>query len=124
MVPDARYLLAIRTLRPNETTPVSTGSIADELGRSPSAATEMVERLNERGLVEHEPYEGVVLTEKGESRADRLARTYDILCRFCRDVLRIDDYEAEASALVGTVSPDVAERLAEVLLTDEADPSP
>lgn len=119
----AQYILAIRRLRAEEGTPVPTGSIAAELDRSPAAATEMADRLAERGLVEHEPYEGVVLTEEGEARADRLARTYEILCRFCRDVLCIDDYEAEASALVGTVSADVAERLAEVLLTDETVPS-
>ncbi|SFG41282.1 iron (metal) dependent repressor, DtxR family [Halopelagius inordinatus] len=120
----AQYLLAVRRLRADETTPVPTGAIAAELDRSPAAATEMADRLAERGLVEHEPYEGVVLTEEGDERADRLARTYEILCRFCRDVLCIDDYEAEASALVGTVSADVAERLAEVLLTDEKAPSP
>ena len=41
------------------------GDLASVLGVSPATATAMVKRLVDRGLVSHEPYKGVSLTEYG-----------------------------------------------------------
>lgn len=95
---------------------MSTGRIATGLDRSPSAATEAMQRLAARGLLEHEPYEGVRLTDRGRAEADRLWECYQVLCRFCRDVLDLEWYRWEAFALVGIVSPDVVDRLQSTLL--------
>ena len=117
----AQYLVAIYERERSADAPVGTGRLADALDRSPSAATEMVERLESRGLVEHEPYEGVTLTPAGRERAAELHETYEVLRRFLRDVLGVDDYEREAFRLAGGVSPTVATRLDETLLPDESD---
>lgn len=48
-----------------------TGTIAKSLNVKPASVTEMIQRLDEKGLVIHKKYEGVSLTKKGE----RIAKT-------------------------------------------------
>lgn len=112
----ARYLLAAFLAERRHSPPVSTGQVADAVGRSPSATTEMLQRLESRGLLTHEPYEGVTLSDEGREAAEQLHESYLVLARFFRDVLDIDDYAEEAMDVAGTVSPSVAERLSETLL--------
>ena len=113
-----QYLLAIYIAEHRRDPPVAFGVVADILDRSPAAVTEMCQRLDERALVDHEPYEGVALTDEGRNRALELHETYVTLSWFFRDVLELDDYESEAMAMAGTVSTDVTERLATTLLAD------
>ena len=114
-----QYLLAIYIAEHRQDPPVSFGVVADVLDRSPASVTEMCQRLDEQGLVAHEPYEGVTLTDEGRERAVDLHETYVTLSWFFRDVLELDDYEEEAMAMAGTVSADVTERLATALLSDD-----
>lgn len=118
----AQYLLVLYRAERDSGTPVSPGHVADAVGRSPSATTEMLQRLQRRGLVTHEPYEGASLTADGRERAEELYGTYRTLARFFDEVLDIDEYEREAMALTGAISPDVIDRLAATLL-DESDVS-
>ena len=115
----AQYLVAIYELERTGGTSVSSGRVAQTLGRSPAAATEMIDRLESDGLVGHEPYDGVVLTPEGRERAADLYRTYATLRVFFRDVLDVEDYEDGARALAGVVSADTVERLEETLLDGE-----
>ncbi|SIS08627.1 metal-dependent transcriptional regulator [Natronorubrum thiooxidans] len=110
------YLLTVYELAETAGEPVSTGRIADSIGRSPAATTEMVQRLEARGLVDHEPYAGVRLTTAGRDRASELSDSYETICRFFDEVLEIDDHRREAAAVVGTVSPAVVTRLETTLL--------
>lgn len=119
MTDAAQYLLAVRSLERSEGPPVRTGRIASVLDRSPSAATEAIQRLQSRGLVEHEPYEGVSLTEAGRGEAESLWERFETLDRVYRDVLDIDEHEREAMEVAGVVSPDVAARLEATLLPPE-----
>ena len=114
----SRYLLVIYIAEQQDSEPVPPGEIADAVGRSPSATTEMLQRLEKRGLVTHEPYEGATLTPDGREVAEELYETYATLSRFFEDVLELDDYEEEAMELAGSISPTVAERLASTLLLD------
>ena len=114
-----QYLLAIYIAEHRQDPPVSFGVVADVLDRSPASVTEMCQRLDEQGLVAHEPYEGVTLTDEGREQAVDLHETYVTLSWFFRDVLELDDYEEEAMAMAGTVSADVTERLATALLSDD-----
>jgi Mn-dependent DtxR family transcriptional regulator len=88
------------------------------LDRSPSAATEMLQRLDERGLVAYEPYDGVTLTDEGRAEAAELYDRYRTLVRFFRDVLGVEDAQAEAMRLAGVVSTTVADRLGSTVLAD------
>ena len=120
----SRYLLVIYIAEQQDSEPVPPGGIADAVGRSPSATTEMLQRLEKRGLVTHEPYEGATLTSDGREVAEELYETYATLSRFFEDVLELDDYEKEAMELAGDISPIVAERLASTLLLDVDTPPP
>ena len=111
-----RYLAAIYHLAREEGEPIPPGRVAETLDRSPSAATEMVQRLESDGLVEREPYDGVRLTDAGRECAAQRYRTYRTLRAFFEEVLRLDAPEHEAFELVGAVSPTVADRLEETLL--------
>jgi Mn-dependent DtxR family transcriptional regulator len=64
------YLKAVWMLQQQES-PVSTSRIAERLGLTAAAVTAMVKRLDEQGLLRHEPYYGVRLTAPGELAAGR-----------------------------------------------------
>jgi Mn-dependent DtxR family transcriptional regulator len=115
----SQYLLVLYIAEKRENTPTSSGYVARKLDRSPSSATEMLQRLAEDDLVVHEPYEGGTLTQSGREAVADLYGTYQVLSRFFREVLDLDEYEAEAIKLSGNVSSTVVERLAATILTDE-----
>ena len=119
----SQYLLVLYTAERRGRGPVPSGDVADAVDRSPSATTEMLQRLEERGLVEHEPYDGARLTAEGRETAEELYETYAVLSQFFHEVLDLEDYEREAMRLAGTVSPVVAERLASTLFPDD-EPGP
>jgi Mn-dependent DtxR family transcriptional regulator len=119
----SEYLLVLYRSERRTGAPVSSGDVAEEVGRSPSATTEMLQRLEKRGLVTHEPYEGATLTAEGRERAAELYDTYVTLARFFDEVLELDAHEQEAMALAGTLSPVVADRL-ETTILDDADATP
>lgn len=122
MTGKSQYLLAIYIAEHRQSPPVSFGSVADVLDRSAAAVTEMCQRLDDEGLVAHEPYQGVTLTEEGRSTAADLHETYVTLSWFFRDVLDLEDYETEAMEMAGTVSAEVTERLAKTLVPGEDGP--
>ena len=119
MTGEAQYLLTLYSAERERSPPISPGYIAGELGRSPAATTEMLQRLDERGVVTYEPYEGATLTEEGRARASDIFESYQTLTQFFEEVLELEEYEREARQLAGTVSPDVADRLAATLLSEE-----
>lgn len=118
MTREAEYLLALYVAEHRSSPPVSPGRIADALGRSPAATTEMLQRLEGRGLVAREPYDGAALTDAGRERAADLHETYVALSWFFRDALGLDGHEREAMEMAGLVSPTVADRLVDLLLDD------
>lgn len=118
-----QYLLALYILEHRRSPPIPPGMVAEFLGRSPAATTEMFERLAVDGLVSQEPYEGVTLTPAGREAAADLHERYVALSWFFRTVLELEEYEREAMELAGAVSPTVTERLVATLPVDaDADP--
>lgn len=61
---------------------------------SVQAATRMVGRMREEGYVEHEPYRGVRLTEKGEEIAMPALRRHRLVEVFLVEVMNFDWHEA------------------------------
>lgn len=59
-----------------EREPVPVTGIAERLEISTVSASEMVHRLQDRGLVEHTPYKGVQLTSEGSRRANIVIRRH------------------------------------------------
>ncbi|MBC8170026.1 MAG: metal-dependent transcriptional regulator [Anaerolineae bacterium] len=77
---------------------VSTSALADVLHVSPPAVTRMVQRLKEAGYLEHEPYQGIKLTETGEYEALMSIRRHRLVERFLTDVMKFGWHEVHDTA--------------------------
>jgi Mn-dependent DtxR family transcriptional regulator len=106
-----QYLKAIYVVQRARDGPASTGDLADMLEVSPASANEMIGKLEQRELADHEKYEGVELTDEGIARAREALRTYCIIERFLANVLGVEAYQEEARALESVIDDTVAERL-------------
>ncbi|MEF8779777.1 MAG: metal-dependent transcriptional regulator [Haloferacaceae archaeon] len=106
-----QYLKAIYLIQQQEDGPAATGAIADRLSVSPASANEMIGKLEERGLAEHEKYKGVQLTDEGIGRARDALQTYCIIERFLANVLGVEEFQAEARDMEAVIDETVAERI-------------
>ena len=106
-----QYLKAIYLVQQQTDEPASTGRIADRLDVSPASANEMVGKLEERGLADHEKYKGVSLTDEGIRQARDALETYCIIERFLLQVLEVEQFRTEARQLESVIDETVAERL-------------
>lgn len=77
---------------------VSTSSLADVLSVSAPAVTRMVQRLKASGYLEHEPYQGVRLTDTGEREALLSIRRHRLVERFLVDVMGFGWHEVHDTA--------------------------
>jgi DtxR family transcriptional regulator, Mn-dependent transcriptional regulator len=102
----------------------STSAIADALEIQPASVTGMVKRLAEEALLEHVPYRGVRLTERGQREALRVLRRHRILETYLCERLGFpwDDVHAEAERLEHAASDDLIERMATALGSPSHDP--
>ena len=106
-----QYLKAIYLVQQTENGPAATGKLAESLGVSPASANEMIGKLEDRGLADHEKYKGVTLTDEGIERARESLQTYCVIERFLVSVLDVEDFRTEASQLESVIDETVAERL-------------
>jgi DtxR family Mn-dependent transcriptional regulator len=104
--------------------PVPTSALAERLGVAPSSVTAMLKRLDEAGLVRHEPYRGVELTSDGEQLALEVIRHHRLLEAFLAETLGMpwDRVHDEAEVLEHYISEDVERRIARALGDPELDP--
>jgi DtxR family Mn-dependent transcriptional regulator len=72
--------------------------IAQRLGVSKPSVLTALRALEDRGLLEHERYRGVVLTEKGELEAQAIRERHTFLTNFLRDVVGVSQETAEKDA--------------------------
>lgn len=117
------YLKTIFTLsRAGEA--ASTSAIAERLGIAAGSVTGMLKRLAADELIEHIPYYGARLTERGEREAVRLIRRHRVLELFLVDVLGYtwDRVHEEADRLEHAVTDELIDRMAHVLGGATADP--
>jgi DtxR family Mn-dependent transcriptional regulator len=88
---------------------VTTNALAERLGVSAASASGMVKKLDGIGLVEHVPYRGVVLTERGQAVALEVLRHHRLLERFLAEELGLpwDRVHDEAEVLEHVLSEEV-----------------
>jgi len=110
------YLEAISKRQRTET-PVSTSSLAADLGVSLPAVTEMMQRLAAEGLIEYEPNKGATLTAEGSRAAITTIRRHRLWERFLTDILGLkwDKVHEEACRLEHATSPETEDRLASLM---------
>ena len=107
----AQYLKAIYLVQQQADGPAATGAVADLLEVSPASANEMIGKLEDRGLLDHEKYKGVDLTDEGIAQAREALQNYCIIERFLVEVLEVEEFRTEAKQLEGVIDETVAERL-------------
>lgn len=118
------YAKALHALGQRSDGPVTTSSLAERLGVSPGSVTSMLKRMDEMGLVRHEPYRGAVLTESGEKVALEVIRHHRLLESYFADVLGMpwDRVHDEAEVLEHYISEDLEARIAAALGDPQHDP--
>src|SRR6201995_290680 len=118
------YTKAIYALQARDEQPVSTNALADRLGVTPASASGMVKRLGELGLVEHQPYRGVTLTEDGRRVALEVMRHHRLLELYLVESLGVpwDRVHQEAEVLEHVLSEELEELIAAKLGHPTHDP--
>lgn len=117
------YLKAIYSLS-ERGEPASTSAVADVLGVQPASVTGMVKRLAEEGLLEHLPYRGVRLTNRGAREALNVLRRHRVIESYLCERLGFawDDVHEEAERLEHAASNRLVEHMAAALEFPSHDP--
>lgn len=118
------YLKAVYALETRLEGPVATNALAERLGVTPGSVSGMLRRLDQLGLLEHERYRGVRLTEEGRRIALRTLRNHRLLELLLVRMLDVpwDLVHEEAELLEHVLSDELAERIAAKLGDPEVDP--
>jgi DtxR family transcriptional regulator, Mn-dependent transcriptional regulator len=124
------YSKAIFALQSRGDEAVSTNALAERLGITPGSVSAMLRKLDELGLVAHEPYHGVRLTADGRRLALEVIRHHRLLERFLTDTLGMpwDRVHDEAEVLEHVLSEDlealIAAKLGHPTVDPHGDPIP
>ncbi|MGZ4181225.1 MAG: metal-dependent transcriptional regulator [Solirubrobacteraceae bacterium] len=118
------YAKAIYALELRAGPAVTTNALAERLGVTPGSASGMVKRLAELGLVEHEPYRGVQLTDDGRRVALEVIRHHRLLELYLVQSLGVpwDRVHEEAEVLEHVLSEELEELIAAKLGNPTRDP--
>jgi DtxR family Mn-dependent transcriptional regulator len=117
------YLKSIYQLQANYER-VPTTALAERLDITAASVTGMVRKLASLGLVDHEPYHGVRLTDQGEDLALQIVRAHRLWELYLVQALQVpwDQAHVEAERLEHALSAGLADRLDEVLGHPTTDP--
>ncbi|MFU8867606.1 metal-dependent transcriptional regulator [Natronococcus sp.] len=118
------YLKAIYQLQQGTDDRIKTSAIAEELDVTSPTVTSMLEKLEERGLVDREKYRGVTLTDEGETVALEVVRHHRLLESYLTEHLDYDwaEVHEEADRLEHHISEDFEARVAAALDEPTVDP--
>jgi DtxR family transcriptional regulator, Mn-dependent transcriptional regulator len=103
---------------------VPMGTLAEAMQVAPGTVTSMVKTLEDSGLAEYQPREGVKLTTSGRKLALHVLRRHRLVELFLVEVLGLDWSEVhdEAEELEHAISEKVLERIDAYLGNPTADP--
>jgi DtxR family Mn-dependent transcriptional regulator len=102
----------------------ATSDIAAALDIAPPSVSEMIRRLAEQGLIEHERYRGVALTRVGRRAALRTIRRHRVIEAYLTIALDYphDRVHDEAERLEHAASDELIDRMAAAIGEPEIDP--
>jgi DtxR family transcriptional regulator, Mn-dependent transcriptional regulator len=94
-----------------------TMDLSRELGVVPGSITNTIENLEKKGLVTHEPYRGVKLTDSGRKIASLILRRHRLAERLLTDFLHLDWSEVHdpACKLEHAITPEILKPLEKAL---------
>jgi DtxR family Mn-dependent transcriptional regulator len=103
---------------------VSTNDLAERMRVTAASASGMVRKLDELGLVTHEPYRGVALTDAGEKVALEVLRHHRLLELYLAESLDVpwDRVHDEAEVLEHVLSEELEDLIAAKLGNPTRDP--
>jgi DtxR family Mn-dependent transcriptional regulator len=118
------YAKAIYSLSRRGNEVVTTSALAERLHVSPASASAMAKRLADLGLVSHEPYHGVRLTDAGERLALEVIRHHRLIELYLAEALGMpwDRVHDEAEVLEHAISGEVVDLIAQKLGDPTHDP--
>jgi DtxR family Mn-dependent transcriptional regulator len=118
------YAKAIYMLETRDSEPVSTNALAERLEVTPGSVSAMLRKLDELGLVSHQPYRGTRLTSAGRRVALEVIRHHRLLELFLSEVLGMpwDRVHKEAEVLEHVLSTELEEVIAAKLGNPTRDP--
>ena len=121
---EENYLKAIYKISENSAAKASTNAIAADMSTSAASVTDMIKRLNEKGLVIYESRRGVSLTEEGARIATALIRKHRLWEVFLVEKLRFswDEVHDIAEQLEHIKSDELIKRLDTYLAYPKFDP--
>jgi len=100
----------------NPTTIIKTGEVAKAMDVAPASATEMIQRLATKGLVDYEPYKGLRLTESGLKCGRRMMKKHRLIEYFLTDVLNFQGDSHENACMLEHALTDELEETLDLLL--------
>ncbi|MGD8322644.1 MAG: metal-dependent transcriptional regulator [Gemmatimonadota bacterium] len=102
----------------------TTSAIAEVLAVQPASVTGMIKRMAESGLLEHAPYRGVRLTDRGYREALKVLRRHRIIETYLCERLGYawEDVHEEAERLEHAASDHLVEQMASALQFPSHDP--
>lgn len=91
--------------------------IADRMSVTKPSANHAVAQLTKKGLVEHEKFGPIRLTDKGTETAEKLVSKFDTIKRFLMLVLNLNEETAstEACAIEHTICEVTLEKMAALI---------
>ena len=118
------YLKVIWTAQEWSVDKVSTKMLAEKIGVSASTASESIRKLAEQGLVDHEKYGAVTLTDEGRRAALAMVRRHRLLETYLVRELGYswDEVHDEAEVLEHAVSEALMDRIDAKLGFPQRDP--
>ena len=118
------YIKAIYAIENDTGERVGTSELADYLDVTSPTVSSMLKKLQDRGLIDREEYQGVTLTEDGEIVALEILRHHRLLEAFLTEQLDYDwaDVHEEADRLEHHVSEELTDRIADALDNPGVDP--
>ncbi|WP_076608201.1 metal-dependent transcriptional regulator [Natronorubrum thiooxidans] len=118
------YLKAIYQLQRETDERIKTSAIAEELDVTSPTVTSMLDKLEDRGLVDREKYRGVTLTGEGETVALEVIRHHRLLEAYLTEHLDYDwaEVHEEADRLEHHISENFEARVADALDQPTVDP--
>ncbi|MGN1327960.1 MAG: metal-dependent transcriptional regulator [Clostridia bacterium] len=88
--------------------------IANKMNCTKPSVNKALNNLKDSGLVNYETYGTIELTLEGENLAKKILEAYDIVYLFFKDVLNLDEEQAqkEAEQIKSNISDDTVNKLA------------
>lgn len=122
---EENYLKALLKISlDNQLNEVGTNELASSLSVKPATANDMLKRLKEKKLVDHEKYGKIILTEEGKTKATDLIRKHRIWETFLYEKLEFswEEVHEVAEQLEHIQSAKLIDKLDKLLNYPEFDP--